>query len=113
LQKTRYRASFRRQGKDTATTDEPWLYNATLVVSPASRWLVYGGLNRGLEESGVAPEIADNRNEALAASRTTQFEGGARIRLGSTQLTVSAFQIGKPYFTLDANNRFTDLGKVR
>jgi iron complex outermembrane receptor protein len=113
LQKTSYRASFQRLGQDTATTDEPWLYNATLVVSPSNRWLAYAGLNRGLEESGVAPENAANRNETLAASRTTQFDGGVRIRLGSTQLMLSAFQIGKPYFTFDANNRFTDLGDVR
>ena len=112
LQKTSYRASFQRLGVNTATTDEPWLYNATLVVSPSPRWLIYGGLNRGLEESGVAPENAANRNETLAASRTTQFDGGVRVRLGATQLMVSGFQIEKPYFTFDAANRFTDLGQV-
>ncbi|HEX7887230.1 MAG TPA: TonB-dependent receptor [Phenylobacterium sp.] len=113
LQKTSYRASFERFGQETATTDRPWLYNATLVLSPSSRWLVYGGVVRGLEESGVAPENAANRNETLAASRTTQFDGGVRIKLKTTQLVLSAFQIEKPYFSFDAANRFTDLGDVR
>ena len=113
LQKTSYRASSQRLGQNTSATDEPWLYNATLVVSPSPRWLIYGGLNRGLEESGVAPENAVNRNETLPASRTTQFDGGVRARLGAATLMVSGFQIEKPYFTFDSANRFTDQGQVR
>jgi iron complex outermembrane receptor protein len=113
LQKTDYRASFERLGRTTSVTDRPWLYNATLVISPSPRWLVYGGTVRGLEESGVAPESASNRNETLPASRTIQYDGGARVKLWTTQLVVSAFQIEKPYFSFDATNRFTDLGQVR
>lgn len=113
LQKTRYRASFERPGAETATTDTPWLYNATAVLAPGPRWLAYVGYVRGLEESGVAPETATNRNETLPAARTTQIEGGARVRLGTLTAVASAFQIEKPYFSSDTAGRFTALGDVR
>ena len=113
LQKTRYRASFERLGIETRVTDQPWLYNATLVVTPSDRWMLFAGTVRGLEESGVAPESALNRNETLPASRTTQMDGGARVKLGDVSVMVSGFQIEKPYFSFDAANRFTALGDVR
>jgi iron complex outermembrane receptor protein len=114
LQKTDYRQSFRRPGlAETRTVARPWLYNATLVLAPGPRWLAYASYVKGLEETGVAPENAVNRNETLPAARTTQFEGGIRGRMGGLTLAASGFQIQKPYFTLDAADRFTDLGEVR
>lgn len=113
LQKTNYRAGFERLGVETRVTDRPWLYNATVVVSPSDRWMLFAGTVRGLEESGVAPESALNRNETLPASRTTQMDGGARLKLGGVSVMVSGFQIEKPYFSFDAANRFTALGDVR
>jgi iron complex outermembrane receptor protein len=115
LQKTDYRQTFTKFGatSGTRTTASPWLYNATLVLAPGPRWLAYASYVKGLEESGVAPENATNRNETLPASRTTQYEAGVRGRIATLTLAASAFQIQKPYFTLDAANRFTDLGEVR
>lgn len=113
LQKTSYRASFQRGALETTTRDTPWLYNATLLVSPSDRVMIYAGTVRGLEESGVAPENAVNRNETLPASRTTQYDGGVRVRLGAMRLVASAFQIDKPYFSFDAANRYEALGDVR
>lgn len=113
LQKTRYRASFRQQAVETATTNTPWLYNATAVLAPSDRWLAYVGYVRGLEESGVAPENAVNRNATLPAARTTQVEGGVRAKVGTLTVAASAFQIEKPYFSFDAANLFTTVGDVR
>jgi iron complex outermembrane receptor protein len=113
LQKTNYRAGFERAGVETRVTNQPWLYNATVVVSPSDRWMLFAGTVRGLEESGVAPENALNRNETLPASKTTQMDGGARIKLGGLSVMLSGFQIEKPYFSFDATNRFTVLGDVR
>ena len=112
LQKTRYRQTFQRGTLKTEINDNPWLFNATAVLAPGSRGLAYASYVKGLEESGVAPDNATNRNEALPAARTTQMEAGVRGKLGTLTLAASAFQIKKPYFNLDAANRFTELGAV-
>jgi iron complex outermembrane recepter protein len=113
LQRGKYRASFRRLGQTTTSSQAPWLYNGAVVAHPR-RWLtVYAAYMRGLEESGIAPENAANRNEQLPASITTQIDGGIRIAHGPTRLMISAFQIQKPYFSFDAAGRFDALGDVR
>ncbi len=112
LQKTDYRQSYDRQGVITSTTEKPWLLNGALVANPR-RWLTfYGTYMRGLEETGVAPENAANRNEQLPASLTTQIDGGVRFSHGASRLVLGAFQISKPYYSFDAANRYVELGDV-
>ena len=115
LQKTRYRARSRdgRTGIMTAQRDNPWLYNATLAVPVTKNVSLYVATQRGLEDSGTAPENAANRNEQLPATRSTQYESGARWHFHGGQLVVSAFQIKKPYFAFDASSVFTPIGTVR
>jgi iron complex outermembrane receptor protein len=115
LQKARYRGTFRdgRSGVPSTSRDDPWLYNATLTLDFSQAVSGYAGTQRGLEDSGAAPENAANRNEQLPAARTTQYEGGLRWRFHGGQVVVSAFQITKPYFAFDATNRFERAGLVR
>ena len=113
VQKGEYKASFRRLDQTTASSQSPWLYNGALVAYPWKWLTVYATYVRGLEESGVAPENATNRNEQLPASITTQADGGIRIARGANRIVVSVFQIEKPYFSFDLANRFTALGDVR
>ena len=113
VQKAAYRASFRRLDQTSVTSQEPWLYNGTVVANPRKWLTLFATYVRGLEDSGVAPENAANRNEQLPASITTQLDGGIRIARGATRAVVSAFQIEKPYFSFDSANRFTVLGDVR
>jgi iron complex outermembrane receptor protein len=115
LQKARYRATSRdgRTGLITGSRDNPLLYNATIGVPLSKRFSIYLGTQRGLEDSGTAPENAANRNEQLPATRATQYDGGVRWRFSGGQLVVSAFQIKKPYFAFDPANIFTPLGTVR
>jgi iron complex outermembrane receptor protein len=115
VQKAQYRATFRdgRTGATTTSRAAPWLYNATLTVELGRALSVYAGTQRGLEDSGAAPENAANRNEQLPATRTTQYEGGVRWRFHGSQVVVSAFQITKAYFAFDAASRFTESGVVR
>ncbi|MGE4064801.1 MAG: TonB-dependent siderophore receptor [Rhodospirillaceae bacterium] len=91
----------------------PWLYNATLVLSAGPKAVVYAGYTRGLEESGIAPESATNRGEALPASLTEQIDGGVRASL-TERLTFigGVFQVKKPFFERDAANLFRDVGEV-
>ena len=101
VQKARYRATFRdgRTGLVTISRDDPWLYNATLEIDLTSSISIYGGTEKGLEDSGAAPENAANRNEQLPATRSTQYEAGLRWKFHGGQLAVNLFQITKPYFT--------------
>jgi iron complex outermembrane receptor protein len=115
LQKARYRATSRdgRTGLLSRSRDNTWLYNATLGVAVTPAVSLYVGTERGLEDSGAAPENAANRNAQLPATRSTQYEGGVRWKFPGGQLAVNAFQITKPYFTFDEDNAFTQLGDVR
>jgi iron complex outermembrane recepter protein len=96
-----------------ATDDRLLLYNITLAANITESLVVYAGTVNGLEESGVAPGNAINRNEALPAIRTRQIDAGLRLALtDQIKLVAGVFDITKPYFNLDANGRFDVLGDV-
>jgi iron complex outermembrane receptor protein len=96
------------------TRARPLLFNANLALTLTARLALYGGHVTGLEESGIAPENAANRNEALPAIRTRQWDAGLRWNpAGDLRLVVGLFEVAKPYFNLDPANRFRQLGEVR
>jgi iron complex outermembrane receptor protein len=115
LQKAKYRASLTHgdTGLVERVTADPWLYNAALRLAVTPKLSAYAATQRGLEDAGLAPENAINRNEQLPASRSTQYEAGLRWDLGKAQLVLAAFQITKPYFSYDAARRFVVLGDQR
>ncbi|UVO54592.1 TonB-dependent receptor domain-containing protein [Sphingomonas sp. SUN039] len=96
------------------TSDSPWLFSATGALNLTPGLAVYAGYTRGLEESPVAPQNAVNIGEAPPAIRTEQKDAGVRWRIspGVTAI-VGVLDIAKPYFNLDAANRFRQLGMVR
>ena len=96
-----------------ATDARPLLYNLTIAANLTSRLVAYAGAVTGLEESGIAPGNAINRNEALPAIKTRQFDAGVRLAItDDIKVVAGVFDISKPYFNLDANNRFDALGQV-
>ena len=96
-----------------ATYDRLLLYNITVAANITPALVVYAGTVNGLEESGVAPGNAINRNEALPAIRTRQIDAGLRLALtDQIKLVAGVFDITKPYFNLDPNGRFDVLGDV-
>ena len=119
LSKTEYRAKARRAA--TATTPaavtsssaSPWLYNASLLLSPAKGFAVYGGYVNGLEDSGAAPAPATNQNEQLPASRTRQIDGGVKFTAGPMKVVASVFELKKPNFSTDSINIYRELGRLR
>jgi iron complex outermembrane recepter protein len=115
LQKARYRGTSRdgRTGIVTRSDDDPWLYNASLGFELTPTLSIFGGTQKGLEDSGTAPENALNRNEQLPATRSVQYEAGARWKFHGGQLAVNAFQITKPYFSFDQTRNFTQVGTLR
>lgn len=115
IQRTDYGKRFVAPGlaPDRISSD-PWLYNINGALYVSDVLAVYGGYTRGLEESGTAPDNAANRNELLPAILTNQRDIGLRYRLvGNVTLIAGLFDVRKPYFSLDAANRFDLLGDIK
>ena len=112
LQKTDYAKRIGLPGFKTAVDASPWLGNATAAIRIGSGTEVYGGYVTGLEESGIAPANAINRNEALPAIITRQLDAGVRQTLGPMTLVAGLFRLSKPYFNLDGAGQFGALGNV-
>lgn len=94
--------------------DTPWLYDAAVIVPLHKNWLVYGSYTRGLEEQGVAPRNAVNRNEVLPVVEAEQIELGFKGRVSDEMSLVAAvFRISKPTAGFDEIGRFGLIGDVR
>lgn len=115
VQKTDYRKQVRLPGLPIAhTEDSPLLVYATAAAHLSKDWVLYAGYTRGLEESGIAPESAANRNEALPAIRTQQIDAGVRWNIDEQwRLVAGLFKVEKPYFINDENNVYTVMGDVQ
>lgn len=115
LQRSSYRKHVDTPGRaPTSSHDDPWLPSAAVALVLGPRATVYASHTRGLEESGIAPADAANRNQTLPAIRTAQSEAGVRWRLGEAlKLVAGAFDVRKPYFATGANHIFGAAGEVR
>lgn len=115
LQRTSYRKTIRIPGFEEATTDSrSWLYNATIVATLHERLTMYAGAVNGLEENGVAPANAVNRNQPLPAIETSQHDMGLRWQMSpDMRFVFGAFSLEKPYFQLDQAGAYEPLGSVK
>lgn len=115
IQRTDYSKRFVAPGlAPDRISNDPWLYNINGALYVSDALAVYGGYTRGLEESGTAPDNAANRNELLPAILTTQRDIGLRYRVGGGMTLIAGlFDVRKPYFSLDAANRFDLLGDIK
>lgn len=113
------RANFRKETEQpnvpTATLrSSPWLYNVNAALNLTSSIVAYAGYARGLEESGVAPANAVNRNQPLPVILTEQKDAGLRFGLkGGMKAIVGVFDLSRPYFGYEAGNIFTKVGTTR
>lgn len=90
------------------------LYNVNAALELTPRLALYGGYISGLEESGIAPGNAANRNEALPAIPTEQVDLGVRWSItDDLNLIAGVFQLTSPYFSLDEADVFRELGTLR
>jgi iron complex outermembrane receptor protein len=115
IQKTRYNKKTFVPGQQAVPSkDDPWLFNAAMTAYVSDEVALFGSYTRGLEESGTAPQNAANRNEALPAILTNQKDFGVRWSMDEgIKLVVALFDVQKPYFNLDAANRFGELGETQ
>ncbi|WP_082670013.1 TonB-dependent receptor [Sphingomonas sanguinis] len=115
LSKTDYNKRFRRPDQPViATQDRPWLYNVAGAIYAGERVAFYAGYTRGLEETGLPPQNATNRNQPLPAILTSQRDAGVRWTIvGDVKLVAGVFDVRKPYLSLDSSGLFTRLGDTR
>lgn len=115
LQYTDYQKAVDRPDTgDSDVTTTALLPYVTAAISATDKLVIYASFTEGLEESGVAPSFAVNRGLPAPAIRTKQIDGGVRYAITpQLKLILGAFSLEKPYFNIDANNRFTDLGTIR
>ncbi len=101
-------------GVRTEGTQESTLYNTSAIVSLTERTAVFGSWVTGLEESGVAPTSAINRDEVLPPVEAEQFELGVRHALTPKLTLIGAvFDVSKPTQGFRADNSFGLVGEVR
>ena len=114
VQKTDYTKRVTLAGAPTGQTRAtPLLYSAAAAALVTSAVSLYASYTRGLEDSGSAPSSAINRNEPLPAIQTEQEDAGLRWAITSKlNLVAGVFEVRKPYFQLDASNRYTLLGDL-
>jgi iron complex outermembrane receptor protein len=114
-QRTRYRKTVREPGLAAVTgRDEAWLYNVAAAWRANDRLAFYAGYTKGLEEGGVAPANAVNKNAAPPAIHTRQVDAGFRYALTpDLRLVAGVFDVRKPYYDLDAASVYRHLGNVR
>jgi len=92
----------------------PRLVNLRMTMDVGRALILYGSFVQGLEDSALAPVSADNRNEPPPATRTRQVDGGLRWAPSEKfALILGAFDIHKPYFNVDADNVYTQLGRLQ
>ncbi len=98
---------------DTDRTS-PWLLNLRAASDSARNLIFYASFVQGLEDSALAPTSANNRNEPPPATRTRQVDAGIRWAPSTRlQLILGAFDIHKPYFNVDADNFYAQLGRLQ
>jgi iron complex outermembrane recepter protein len=101
-------------GVQTNGVSDVMLYNASAIVSLTDRTAVFGSWVTGLEESGVAPTVAINRDEVLPPVEAEQFELGIRHAITPTLTLIGAvFDVSKPTKGFRADNSFGLVGEVR
>ncbi|MDF8334679.1 TonB-dependent receptor domain-containing protein [Novosphingobium cyanobacteriorum] len=98
-------------GLVTSNRDRPVTGSITGNYSLTPRLTFYGGYMRGFEEVAVAPQNATNRGAVPPAIRTSQTDLGFRYGLNKgLSLVAGVFQISKPYYNLDDQLLYRDLG---
>ena len=89
-------------------------YNASVVANLSDRLRVFANTVKGIEESGVAPQTAVNRNEILPPVVAREYELGAYFRIrDGLSLSGALFQVTKLTNSLRTDGIFGIVGEVR
>ena len=101
-------------GVRTEGITERSLYNASAVVNLTDRSAVFGSWVTGLEEAGIAPTSATNRDDVLPPVEAEQLELGLRYAITPELTFIGAlFDVSKPTNGFRADDSFGLVGEVR
>ena len=99
--------------RSTGTSDST-LYDASAVVTITDGTVAFGSWVTGLEEAGVAPTAASNRDEVLPPVEAKQFELGIRQTITPRLTLIAAlFDVSKPTNGFRSDRSFGLVGEVR
>jgi iron complex outermembrane receptor protein len=114
LQRAIFERTFQTPGQPVEfRSSAAWLYDLSLVAKLATNLTGWASVTRGLEDAGVAPANASNRNEVLPAVLSNQREAGVRVRGASgVSIVAAAFSIRKPAAVFDGKGRFGLAGSL-
>jgi iron complex outermembrane recepter protein len=94
--------------------EKRWLYNASVVAALRPSTTLFANTVKGIEETGVAPSNALNRDEVLPPVVAEQYEVGVREALTpKLSLSVAGFEVKKAVPALRADGVFALVGDVR
>jgi iron complex outermembrane receptor protein len=113
LSGSRYRKTitFTSAGLVTSVRDQPMTGSVTGSITLTRALSLYGGHVRGFEEVAVAPANAANRGAVPPAIHTRQSDFGLRYAVSPTlSLVAGVFEIRKPYYNLDDDANYRELG---
>lgn len=115
VHRTRYdKVVLTTTGARTEGVSRETLYNASAIVSITTRTTAFGSWVTGLEESGVAPTSAINRDEVLPPVKAEQFELGVRHSLTPGLTFIGAlFDVSKPRAGFRQDGAYALVGQVR
>jgi len=114
LQRVRYTRFTRLVNPTPSETTNHWIYNATAAAYLTQKLALYSSYTRGLEDAPRAPPFAVNGGASASATRTAQIDGGFRYTvLPGVNFVTGLFEVKKPFFELDQNGFFGQLGNVR
>jgi iron complex outermembrane receptor protein len=101
-------------GIRTDGVSQSTLYNASAVVGLTDRTTAFASVVTGLEEAGVAPTTAINRDEVLPPVEAEQLELGVRHEVAPGLTLIGAlFDVSKPTNGFRADGSFGLVGEVR
>lgn len=115
IHRTRYdKTVLTKDGARTEGVSEKTLYNVSAILSLTGRTALFGSWVTGLEESGVAPASATNRDEVLPPVEAEQFELGVRHNLTPGLTFIGAlFDVSKPRPGFREDGSYGLVGRVR
>jgi len=115
VQRTHHRRTLTPPGeRANVTRASPWLYDLSAIAALGQGFTLFATATRGLEDSGIAPSNAVNRNEVLPPVVARQQELGVRTRLTpDLTLITSAYSIEKPAAGFDRAGVYGLVGDLR
>lgn len=115
LHRSRYEQAARgATGIRSNREESRWLYNASIVFALTERLTLFADTVKGLEDTGVAPQSARNREEVLPPVVAETVEAGLRYTFApNLALTTTLFQVEKSTTGLRPDGIFTIIGDVR